>query len=55
MKAIFSYTALVFGVLCLSTSAIFVRLAMAPSTITAFYRLLFTQEVIGSSPTVSTI
>lgn len=33
---------LFFGVLCLSTSAIFVKLADAPSSITAFYRLFFT-------------
>ena len=33
---------LIFGVLCLSTSAIFVKLADAPSSITAFYRLFFT-------------
>ncbi len=32
---------LVFGVLSLSTSAIFVRLAHAPSAVTAFFRLLF--------------
>lgn len=35
------YPALFLGVLALSTSAIFVRLAQAPSSITAFYRLLF--------------
>ncbi len=35
------YFALLFGVFSLSTSAIFVRLANAPSAITAFYRLLF--------------
>ena len=46
MRPIFSYSALVFGVLCLSTSAIFVRLAMAPSAITAFYRLLFTLLIL---------
>ena len=37
-----SYTALIFGVIALSTSAIFVKLALAPSSVTAFYRLLFT-------------
>ncbi|MFD6441040.1 DMT family transporter [Peribacillus sp. NPDC060186] len=38
---IISYTILFFGVFALSTSAIFVKLADAPATITAFYRLLF--------------
>lgn len=37
-----SYIALFIGVLALSTSAIFVRLADAPSSIIAFYRLFFT-------------
>lgn len=36
-----SYFALFFGVFALSTSAIFVKLAAAPSSITAFYRLFF--------------
>ncbi len=36
------YLTLFFGVFCLSSSAIFVKLADAPSSITAFYRLLFT-------------
>ena len=36
------YLTLFFGVFCLSTSAIFVKLADAPSGITAFYRLFFT-------------
>ncbi len=36
------YLTLFFGVFCLSSSAIFVKLANAPSSITAFYRLLFT-------------
>lgn len=36
-----SYVALFFGVLALSTSAIFVKLADAPSAIIAFYRLFF--------------
>ncbi len=35
------YLALLFGVFSLSTSAIFVRLANAPSAITAFFRLFF--------------
>ncbi len=35
------YLTLFLGVLALSTSAIFVKLAAAPSAITAFYRLLF--------------
>jgi len=38
---IFLYSALFFGVFSLSTSAIFVKLANAPSGITAFYRLFF--------------
>ncbi len=37
-----SYAALMLGVIALSTSAIFVKLADAPSAVTAFYRLLFT-------------
>ena len=37
-----SYLALMLGVIALSTSAIFVKLADAPSSVTAFYRLLFT-------------
>lgn len=36
-----SYTILFLGVFALSTSAIFVKLADAPATITAFYRMLF--------------
>ena len=36
------YLTLFFGVFCLSSSAIFVKLSDAPSSITAFYRLLFT-------------
>ncbi|OAS85916.1 MULTISPECIES: DMT family transporter [Metabacillus] len=36
-----SYMTLFFGVFALSTSAIFVKLADAPATITAFYRMLF--------------
>lgn len=42
MKDIKNYVALFFGVLALSTSAIFVKLSDAPSPVTAFYRLLFT-------------
>ncbi|MED3836331.1 DMT family transporter [Peribacillus frigoritolerans] len=38
---IISYVILFFGVFALSTSAIFVKLADAPATITAFYRLFF--------------
>lgn len=38
---LFLYSALFFGVFSLSTSAIFVKLANAPSCITAFYRLFF--------------
>ncbi len=37
---------LIFGVLCLSTSAIFVKLANAPSSITAFFRLFFTLLIL---------
>lgn len=39
---IIPYVSLFFGVFALSTSAIFVKLADAPSSITAFYRLFFT-------------
>ncbi len=46
MKTAFSYSILVFGVLALSTSAIFVRLAAAPAAITAFYRLFFALVVL---------
>lgn len=42
MKNLISYAVLIFGVFALSTSAIFVKIANAPSAITAFYRLLFT-------------
>lgn len=38
---IVSYITLLLGVLSLSTSAIFVKLANAPASITAFYRLFF--------------
>ena len=41
MKKLISYGGLLCGVLALSTSGIFVKLAEAPSAITAFYRLLF--------------
>lgn len=42
MKSPFiSYMTLFLGVFALSTSAIFVKLAVAPATITAFYRMLF--------------
>ena len=40
------YIALFLGVIALSTSAIFVKLADAPSSITALYRLLFTGLVL---------
>ncbi len=40
------YIALFLGVMALSTSAIFVKLADAPSSITALYRLLFTTIVL---------
>ena len=41
-----TYFALLFGVVSLSTSAIFVKLAGAPSAITAFYRLFFATLVL---------
>ena len=41
MKRLISYLALICGVFFLSTSAIFVKVAEAPSAITAFYRLFF--------------
>lgn len=44
--SLFSYIALFFGVLALSTSAIFVKLADAPSAITAFYRLFFATLIL---------
>ena len=40
------YVILLFAVLFLSTSAIFVKLADAPSSITAFYRLFFTMLIL---------
>lgn len=40
------YLALLFGVFSLSTSAIFVRLANAPSAITAFFRLFFAAMIL---------
>lgn len=43
---IYLYSALVIGVLSLSTSAIFVKLAAAPSAITAFYRLFITAVIL---------
>ncbi|MCT4634199.1 MAG: DMT family transporter [Firmicutes bacterium] len=36
-----SYIVLIFGVIALSTSAVFAKLAKAPSSIIAFYRLVF--------------
>jgi drug/metabolite transporter (DMT)-like permease len=42
----FAYFALLFGVCSLSTSAVFVRLANAPSAVTAFYRLLFAALIL---------
>jgi drug/metabolite transporter (DMT)-like permease len=42
----FLYGSLSLGVLFLSTSAIFVKLAVAPSGIIAFYRLLFTLLIL---------
>lgn len=41
-----SYLALIPGVIALSTSAIFVKLAQAPSSVTAFYRLFLTALVL---------
>ena len=46
MKNIPAYLTLGAGVLAVSTSAIFVRLAGAPSAITAFYRLFLTTLVL---------
>lgn len=43
---IIPYISLFFGVFALSTSAIFVKLADAPSSITAFYRLFFTAVML---------
>ncbi|MBQ5673153.1 MAG: hypothetical protein IIV46_02970, partial [Phascolarctobacterium sp.] len=40
------HIALIFGVLALSTSAIFVKIAQAPSAITAFYRLFFSAVLL---------
>jgi drug/metabolite transporter (DMT)-like permease len=44
--SLFSYIALFFGVFALSTSAIFVKLADAPSAIIAFYRLFFATLIL---------
>lgn len=44
--SVFSYIALFFGVFALSTSAIFVKLADAPSAIIAFYRLFFATMIL---------
>lgn len=41
-----SYALLFFGVFALSSSAIFVKLADAPATITAFYRMLFATIIL---------
>ncbi|REB07286.1 DMT family transporter [Sporosarcina sp. BI001-red] len=41
-----SYMALFLGVFALSTSAIFVKLADAPATITAFYRIFFATVIL---------
>lgn len=41
-----SYIFLFLGVLALSTSAIFVKLANAPATITAFYRMFFAAVIL---------
>ncbi len=46
MRNIINYLGLLFGVVALSTSAIFVKIANAPSAITAFYRLFFTLLVL---------
>jgi len=47
MKKSVVYGGLLFSVIALSTSAIFVKLAAAPSAITAFYRLFFALLVIA--------
>lgn len=44
--SLFSYIALFFAVFALSTSAIFVKIADAPSAITAFYRLFFAALIL---------
>ena len=46
METNIKYLILIFGVFSLSTSAIFVRLANAPSAVTAFYRLLFASMLL---------
>lgn len=43
---VMQYCSLFLGVLALSTSAIFVKLAHAPSSVTAFYRLFFAMMVL---------
>ena len=43
---IIHYVSLILGVFALSTSAIFVKLANAPSSITAFYRLFFAALIL---------
>lgn len=45
-SSIISYVILFLGVFALSTSAIFVKLADAPATITAFYRLFFATAML---------
>ena len=42
-----AYLALLLGVIALSTSAIFVKIADAPSSVTAFYRLSIAALVLG--------
>ncbi len=46
MKHFISYVTLLFAVFALSTSAIFVKLAAAPSSVTALYRLFFTLLIL---------
>lgn len=41
------HPALILGVIALSTSAIFVKLADAPSSVAAFYRLFFSALVLS--------
>ena len=42
----FAYTALIFGILCIGFSAIFVKIANVPGSVSTFYRLLFATMAI---------
>ena len=41
-----AYAALEFGVLCIGLSAIFVKIAGVPGTVSAFYRVFFASLVL---------